>query len=256
VAEALSIKPNRRQQDALANMSTDLIEIGLNLRWAYFDGYSPNGRAIGEPRGSGMPCGPDQVPGAKLDIGLGSYHSRQAYAEAVRHLGIAEVRVGLALMAITGPNPTIELARPHKDTASLSPALKAIDMMTSRIERINRVCSQRAAGWPRPVLEHLVGNSVAWATQDNAQAALYACRQTLRAALPPANTQQAIMCAVCDIRPANVKAAGCRCLTCYRYLKRNGKERPKSMDKGEDPIAWARQAKRKREALGLGYGNA
>lgn len=227
--------------EALSRMPKDLGEIAHNLKWAYYDGYLPNApTAIGA---SGIISGPDNVPAAKHDFGVGCNRSREVFNDSLRLLGIAEVHIAAALLTYTGGGPLVPLSKPQDHKGKLGPAIKAISMMLARLERLE-IFINAGTVYPKPI-EHLV----------NASKAIYECRCKLHKALGESGSQKpAQMCVTCSHRPAETAKYGIRCSPCYHYLRRHGKERPRSLDSGKASMAVVAEAKAKREALGVGYG--
>lgn len=241
-----------KQRLTLESLDTDLTEIALNLKWAYFDGYQPT-----RPTDRGTSTnddGTDVVAGRKFDIGLGNMRSRDAFTTAMRHLGVAEVRIALSMMHLAGTDPHMPLVKPQH-AKDLDTGLKCIELMRVRLARIIWVYQDRSQrmvahnSWPAEVVGHLIGANC----PSSAYAALQACRAALYAALPQPDEPKRLMCAICGMRPASPKAAGCRCTTCYKYLRRTGGERPTGVER--NPNREALRAKARREAAGLGFGH-
>lgn len=240
-----------RQRDALMALDKDLTEIAVNLRWAYFDGYQATRPA---DRGrSTADDGTDNVKGPRFDIGIGNLRSREAFVATMHQLSLAEVRVALALTFLAGTDPHMPLLKPQSKR-DLETGLKCIELMRQRIGRILTVCEARelnravvtypqARLWPEPIVHHL----------GNAYLALQEARASLTAALPPPSAPGVAYCRICNMRPQSPKAGGGRCDTCYRYVRRYGKERP--LGKDRNPNREALAAKRRREAAGLGFGH-
>lgn len=219
----------------LEEMPKDLRACSSDIRWAFNDGFQP---CQPKERTSGLLVGPDQVKGPKYDFGLGSHKSREAYNTACKLLKATEVALACSLLLATGNDRYKKLSRRDKPVLVIDHCLTLL----ATLESLEEVSSDSQ----RLVLK---AYKTSWQCRCSLQSAFY---EPARIQQP---TLEASRCSICEIRLASEKAAGGRCDTCYQYLRRKGKERPKELDKGQPSFyEEALQAQRKRHTLGAGYG--
>lgn len=227
------MKLEDRYKLALSELPTDLRAISVDIRWAFNDGYTP-ARSI--ERTSGIITGPDNVKGPKFDFGIGNHKSREAFHTACKLLKATEVRLAVAIL-YTNKSKLSKLAAKDQPLRMLDHSL----CMTLVIQDL--LLQEEAMSQVVKAYSH------SWQCRCSLQSALQTPVKELKPDI------EVSKCFVCELRLASDKASGGRCDTCYQYLHRKGKERPKALDKGSSSFyEEALAAQRKRKAVGAGYG--
>lgn len=219
----------------MEEMPKDLRACSYDIQWCFYEGYQQTAR---KERTSGIITGPDQVKGPKFDFGIGNHKAREAFHTACRLLKATEVRLAgaLALSYFSDQPKLATVKEPIRMIGSCLVRLALLDTKSEllRQESLDQVVKAYGSAWK--------------------------CRCTLQTALQTPVKElkpdiEVLPCSICEIRLASQKAAGNRCDTCYQYLRRKGKERPKALDKGKPSFyEEALAAQKKRHAIGAGFG--
>lgn len=214
-------------------------KIREDLQWSFYDGHYPRHHGSGGKMVVVDPASdPCVVPGAKYDIGTGSYQSRTAYRRATALVRSADVLCAYALRALRCPQAGLPALTDYR----LGQALAGCDSLARRLSQLAELPSV-----PTSLASHV---SRACEHTNDAYALLIDAFQAWRL-----EQSQLNMCFVCLIRPLEKRrAVQGRCPTCYMYHRRHGTERPRSLDKDKGSVADAVETAMRHRAAGHGFG--
>lgn len=237
---------NKPPKELLARSLADLRDIAHELPLVYYDGYRPQGpRSLDHQarREAALNAGPDFVPGARFDTGVGSYKRKTAYREATRRIASVD-RTLYTLLERKG------IKQPRQAVFKNSGGLLTVDeslvvITTSQLRILLTARHWRELSKVKGVKRSVTAVAVACDSAWNV-----VTKSTLEGKADP--DSQAVGeedCRVCGIRPRRERHT--RCHTCQRWWERNGYERPTTLDSHDD----ARDAQQRRLERGDGYGD-
>lgn len=217
----------------------DLDQVHDRLLWAHTDAhYKANATPTRNRSAAPMTDpDPDHVRAPRFDIGIGNHRARQAWNAAIGQLAQAELRLQVAAyLAAPGWQPLA--VRPDW---TATPA-KVTLCVTGCRRRLVILSAAGESGQADRLLEQACRNlDLAWRS----------LAQLDKGATGGEATAEP-MCRICTIRPAAERKGG-RCETCAAWHRRNGYERPRSLD--QDAVGEARAAKARRQHRGEGWGD-
>lgn len=233
-----------RRAELVTAARKDLDQVLDAILWAHTDGhYRTNATPEKTPStGTSRPApdtdDPDQVPGARYDLGIGNHRARRAWQTAIELLAQAELRLQIAAYrAAPGAGQPLAV-RPRWDSTPAE--------LAATIRGAHRRLDVIAGGAPSTIADDQLG--AAATALDEAWRKL----KSLDGGSTEGHATAEKPCRICAIRPQAEKK-GERCHTCAQWFHRNGYERPTKLD--EDAVGQARQAQARRRARGEGWGD-
>jgi hypothetical protein len=240
----------------LDRIRVDLATLTDLVRWAHSDGYQPlapnSGRSGGVSKpppipnpnvAAGQPGGPDWIPAAEADIGIGDHRRRRAYQATLMALDKIEVHLAWVVFLVDSPQPRLGHPHHHQHVEQVVAAI-GYD-----VRRLNIIRHSWPALSPEDV-EAATSHLEDAASQASTAAAMLAKVFIDHTAAQPLPRPCLNMQRGCPNPAAKGRS---RCGSCYSWHRHHRAEKPKRLLRVD--LDGPHQAQARRVGRGDGWGD-